>query len=254
MLDQVLELSPVWSIDTLLLLLVLICLEAVLSADNAIALAALVQGIADPKQQQQALNFGLAIAYIFRIVLILTATWVVQFWQFELAGACYLLWLAIKYFSSNTLSENDSHEHHHLQTFTSFWQAIPLLVLADLAFSLDSVTTAIALSDERWLILLGGTIGVIMLRFMAGLFTRWLTEFPRLEDAGYLTVSLVGLRLLLRVLAPDLVPPEWIMISLIALCFVWGFSRRQGPELPESSPPPPSKPLSTPATSHKSKE
>lgn len=250
-LDQVLELSPVWGLDTLLLLLILISLEAVLSADNAIALAALVQGIEDAKQQRQALNFGLAIAYFFRIGLILAATWVVDFWQFELAGACYLLWLAIKYFSSN----KDAAEHHHVQTFTSFWQAIPLLVLADLAFSLDSVTTAIALSDERWLILLGGTIGVITLRFMAGLFIRWLTEFPRLEDAGYLTVTLVGLRLLLRVINPELVPPEWIMISLIALCFGWGFSRRQLPEQTEPSPPPPPETDPLPgATSHKSTE
>jgi predicted tellurium resistance membrane protein TerC len=61
---------------------------------------------------------------------------------------------------------------------------------------------------------------------MAGLFIRWLDEFVHLEDAGYLTVALVGLRLLLRVIDDQLVPPEWLMISAIALLFLWGFSQR----------------------------
>ena len=41
------------------------------------------------------------------------------------------------------------------------------------------------------MILLGGTIGIITLRFMAGLFIRWLEEFERLEDAGFITVAFV---------------------------------------------------------------
>ncbi|MFM7713429.1 MAG: TerC family protein, partial [Microcystis sp.] len=94
--------------------------------------------------------------------------------------------------------------------FQSLWQAIPLIAVTDLAFSLDSVTTSIAVADDTWLILLGGTIGVVTLRFMAGLFIRWLEEYTHLEDAGFVTVGLVGLRLLLRVISPDFVPPEWI--------------------------------------------
>lgn len=222
MIDELLELSPHWGLDTLLLLVVLLALEAILSADNAIALAALVQGIENPQQQRRALNLGLVISYVLRIGLIFTATWVLKFWQFELAGALYLLWLSIKYFFFTK-----EPEHEHQRVIRSFWQAVPLLALADLAFSLDSVTTAIALADERWLVVLGGTIGVIMLRFMAELFIRWLQEFPRLEDAGYLTVTLVGLRLLIRVVNPVFVPPDGLMIGLIALCFLWGFSKRR---------------------------
>lgn len=99
--------------------------------------------------------------------------------------------------------------------------------MTDLAFSLDSVTTAIAISQDLWLILLGGTIGIVALRFLAGLFILWLEEFLYLEDAGYVAVALVGLRLLLRVVAPVLVPPEWFMVSLIAVIFAWGFSQRR---------------------------
>lgn len=234
MLDQILD-SPFHAgIETTLVLIILIFLEAVLSADNAIALAALSQGLEDPKFQRQALNVGLVVAYVLRISLILTATWVTKFWQFELLGAAYLLWLVFQYFTSN---ENEGH-HHHGPRFDSLWQAIPLIAFTDLAFSLDSVTTAIAVSQETWLVLTGATIGIITLRFMAGLFIRWLDEFVHLEDAGYLTVGLVGLRLLLRVINDELVPPEWLMISAIALIFIWGFSKRtetNSPAEPEKS-------------------
>lgn len=226
MLDQLLDYSPNFGMDTLLLLPILIALETVLSADNAIALAALAQGLHDSALQRRALNFGLAIAFVLRVFLILTATWVIQFWQFELLGAAYLLWLVFQHFKPG----DDGDDEHHGPRFTSVWQAIPLIAVTDLAFSLDSVTTAIAISQETWLVLTGGMIGIITLRFMAGLFIRWLDEFAHLEDAGYVTVAFVGLRLLVRVINPALVPPDVVMVSLIAVLFIWGFSKRIEPK------------------------
>ncbi|NES85374.1 MAG: DUF475 domain-containing protein [Moorea sp. SIO2B7] len=227
MLDQLLDYTQNLDIQTFFVLLILIALEAVLSADNAIALAAIAQGLEGPKLQRDALNMGLLAAYVLRITLILTATWVVQFWQFELIGAAYLLWLVFNYFTSD---DDQEHHYHHSLGFSSLWQAIPMIAVTDLAFSLDSVTTAIAVADQTWLIISGGTIGVITLRFLAGLFIRWLDEFTHLEDAGFITVGFVGLRLLLRVINRNLVPPEWLMITAIVVMFVWGFSERKKPE------------------------
>jgi len=224
MLDKLLDISPSLGLDTLLLLPVLIALEAVLSADNAIALAAIAQGLEDGPMQRRALNIGLVAAFALRVGLILTATWVLRFWQFEVLGAAYLLWLVFQYFIAKGDAAAD--EAHHGPRFSSLWQAIPVIALTDLAFSLDSVTTALALAKETWIILAGGLIGIIALRFMAGLFIRWLTEFTHLEDAGYLTVALVGIRLLVRVINENWVPAEWAMVGLIAIVFAWGFSQR----------------------------
>ncbi|YAI82501.1 MAG: TerC family protein [cyanobacterium endosymbiont of Rhopalodia sterrenbergii] len=221
MLDQVVDSSLIFSLKTILIFLVIVILEAVLSADNAIALAAIAQGLPNLKSRKYALNLGLVFAYILRMALILTATWVINFWQFELLGALYLLWLAFNHF---TFQQQEGH-HHSLQS-QSLWQAIPSIAITDLAFSLDSVTTAIAIADDIWLILLGGTVGVITLRFLAELFIHWLEEYTHLEDAGFITVGLVGVKLLIRVINTDFVPPEWLMISTIALIFLWGFSKR----------------------------
>ncbi|MEA5619012.1 TerC family protein [Cronbergia sp. UHCC 0137] len=233
MLDKIFDyLNFHFSIEASIVLLVLVFLEAVLSADNAIALAAIAQGLEDKKLEGQALNFGLVIAYVLRITLLLTATWVQKFWQFELLGATYLLWLVFQHFTS----QEDEENHHHGPRFKSLWQAIPVIAFTDLAFSLDSVTTAIAVSQEIWLVIAGTTIGIVTLRFMAGLFIRWLDEFANLEDAGYITVALVGIRLLLRVINEDLVPPQWIMISAIAIILAWGFAKRNVVELTPAEP------------------
>ena len=222
MLDRLLEMSPTLGGDTLLLLPVLILLELVLSADNAIALAAIAKGLETPALQKKALDLGLVVAFILRVALILAASWVLKYWQFEIAGAIYLLWLVYQHFFTG---DEDSDEQTGPR-FSSLWKAIPTIALTDLAFSLDSVTTAIALSKDVLIVLLGGTIGIVALRFMAGLFIRWLSIYIHLEDAGFVTVAIVGVRLIVRVINPDWVPPEWVMVSLIFSLFAWGFSER----------------------------
>ena len=214
-------------VETYLILLVLILLEAVLSADNAIALAAIARSIQDPQKQRQALDIGLIGAYILRIALILAATWVIKYWQFELLGAMYLLWLVINYFF---FSDEDNTDEHRRLGLKSLWQVIPTIAITDLAFSLDSVTSAIAVTEDTWLIIAGGTIGVIVLRFLAGLFIKWLQEYTYLEDAGFITVGFVGLRLLLKVWLPDYLIPEWLTVAVVAIFFTWGFSKREAVE------------------------
>jgi YkoY family integral membrane protein len=222
MLEQILPALGNMGLETPAILIVLVALEAVLSADNAIALAAIAKGLPNEADREKALNLGLVVAYVLRMTLILTASWVNSYWQFQILGAAYLLWLTYKHFASNA-EENDGTE---ISEYSSLWQVVPIIGITDLAFSLDSVTTATAISSNTWLVLAGGTAGVITLRFMAGLFIRWLAEYANLEDAGYVTVGLVGLRLATRAIQPSLVPPEWVTIVLIAGIFLWGFSRK----------------------------
>jgi YkoY family integral membrane protein len=223
MIDNPIELPVDIGLSTPILLLVLVALEAVLSADNAIALASISQGLVDEKLRPQALNLGLIFAYILRMTLIVGATWVIRYWQFQVLGAVYLLWLVFKYF---TADKDDDGQKQRPQ-YTSLWQVIPIIALTDLAFSLDSVATAIAVSTDTWLVIAGATIGIILLRFMAELFIRWLSEYTHLEDAGYIAVGLVGVKLLVRALYPDLEIPEAVTIAMVAAIFTWGFSQRQ---------------------------
>jgi len=217
--------------ELLLLLPLLVALEAVLSADNAIALAAISRQLRDPKQQSQALNFGLGLALVFLLQLIAVAPWLLDFWPLQLLASAYLLWLcATNLFPSAASGDGPSADHapdpgspHHDRGLLA---VVGTLALTDLAFSLDSVAAAVAVSDNLLLVMAGGVIGVVALRLTSGLFIRWLGVFRHLETAGYLAVGLVGVRLLLRLALPSLVPPEWVLLLLVGLLFLWGFSSR----------------------------
>jgi len=216
-------------VEVIPILVVLILLEAILSADNAIALAAIVRSLPDPKEEQWALRYGLIGAFVLRVGLIFTATWVIKYWQFELAGSLYLLWLSGKFFLEKY--QNGQEGDRPVRTASKLWQVVALVSLTDLAFSLDSVTAAVAVAQETWLVLIGGVVGIITLRFLAGLFIKWLEEFTNLESAGYLIVFLVGLRLFIKVFSDSLVPPEWLMLTCIGLVFLWGFSKHEPLEI-----------------------
>lgn len=230
--------------EVLLLLPLLLALEAVLSADNAIALAAISRRVGDRAGQEKALNLGLLLALVFRLGLIAAAEWVLDFWPLQLLAAGYLLWLSGSQLlglnedndeeeseggaSSEALTTHGSrtspgHQQHH----APLGSVVATLALTDLAFSLDSVAAAVAVSDRLWLVMLGGVLGVIALRLTAELFIRWLGVFRHLETAGYLAVGLVGIRLLLRLAAPQVVPPEWSLLIVVGLLFAWGFSARR---------------------------
>ncbi|ABI45694.1 membrane protein [Synechococcus sp. CC9311] len=217
--DQWAELLP--------LLPVLVALELVLSADNAIALAAVARKQNDPIKEKKALDLGIAIAFFLRVALILLAQWVLAFKPLQLIAGFYLLWLFLSHIwvkPSGSQDRSGSSEH---PPSTSFTRTIVALALTDLAFSVDSVAAAVAISDQLILVITGAFIGVVALRFTSGLFIRWLQIYTRLETAGYLAVALVGVKLILTLALPGLQPPEWWTLLTVALLMIWGFSERK---------------------------
>jgi tellurite resistance protein TerC len=90
----------------------------------------------------------------------------------------------------------------------SFWSAVLLVELMDLAFSLDNVVVVVSLSNELWVVVLGVAIGILFMRFAAGLFSRLIERIPPLATAAYILVFNIGIEfLLVRLLnidVPDL--------------------------------------------------
>ena len=215
--------------ELLPLLPVLVALELVLSADNAIALAAVARKQKDPVKEKRALDYGIAIAFFLRVALILLAQWVLAFKPLQLLAGVYLLWLFLSHiwFKPSVPQTSTGSPGH--SSSSSFIRTIVALALTDLAFSVDSVAAAVAISDQLILVITGAFIGVVALRFTSGLFIRWLDVYTRLETAGYLAVALVGIKLIFTLIFSDLQPPEWWTLLTVALLMIWGFSQRKEP-------------------------
>ena len=216
--DKWVELAP--------LLPVIVSLELVLSADNAVALASITKKLNNIDLQKRALNIGIFIALILRILVILTAQLILNFWPIKLIGGIYLISLSFsKFFSINDDTSNDN--HIDTNTESSILKVILLLSITDLAFSIDSITAAVAISDQFLLVITGAIIGVIALRFTSGLFIRWLEIYINLEKAGYIAVAIIGFKLIIQLILYKLIIPEYLFFLVMLCVFLWGFSRKK---------------------------
>ena len=216
--DRWVELAP--------LLPVIVSLELILSADNAVALASITKNLSDINQQKKALNIGIFIALLLRILVILTAQFFLNFWPVKLIGGLYLITLSIsKFISLNKKTMKDKEINY--QPKISLIRVIFLLSVTDLAFSIDSITAAVAISDQFLLVITGAIIGVVALRFTSGLFIKWLEIYVNLEKAGYIAVALIGVKLIIQLIFYNIVVPEYLFFMIMLCLFLWGFSKKE---------------------------
>ena len=216
-----------WS-EILTLLPILVILEILLSADNAIALASLTKSLNNPEDRTRALNIGITISLILRILLILLSAILLNYLFVRIFAGLYLIYL----FFSNVFFKNKSYSEKELQVNESslnkrnFLKVVALLSITDLAFSIDSITTAVAISDQYILVVSGAIIGVIALRFTSEIFLRLIEYFTRLEMAGYIAILIVGSKLILNTIFIESFLPDLYFYILIFISFIWGFSKK----------------------------
>ena len=250
----------------IIIIALLVVLEGVLSIDNALVLGLLAKRV--PKRLQgRALTYGLVGALIFRMAAIGAANWLLQWTWAKLLGGAYLVYVALKHFifgeGEQITPEDLPEERTHSKTgkvitatSTAFWYTVIVIELTDIAFAIDSILAAIALvgqqrpddtgaHDKLWVVIVGGFIGVVVMRFAAILFIKLLEKFPRFEVSAYLLVLVIGGKLLAdwgfnnkdhphRVDFHDYRHPAfWIFWVLMIVCFCIGFlPKREKREIP----------------------
>ena len=215
-----------WS-EILTLLPILITLELLLSADNAIALASLTKSLDTSDLRSKALNIGIAISLFFRILLILLSNFLLKFVLLRILAGFYLIYLFFSNIFLSASNDTNTSQITDQKKDFKFLKIVALLSITDLAFSIDSITTAVAISDQYFLIILGACIGVLALRFTSGVFLKLLEYFTRLEKAGYVAILIIGIKLLLNTLIKETILPDYYFYIFILISFIWGFSKRE---------------------------
>lgn len=205
-------------------------LEGLLSADNALVLAVLVRHLPGA-QRKKALRYGIAGAFVFRILCILLATWLINAWYFKALGAAYLLFISIQHLAKRASDKEGMRKRKQM----SFWKTVMVVELTDIVFSIDSILAAVALSNKIWIIYLGGILGIIAMRFVAGGFLKLLDRFPGLEKGAYILVGWIGLKLALMTAQeeisgfPHIMHPAlfWSVMAIIfATSMLWKPKKR----------------------------
>jgi len=204
-----------------LIILQLIYLEGILSIDNAAVLGAMVSHLPrhDPipwpralrflqnpvhrilgGQRPAALKVGLLGAYLGRGLMLFIATWVIQNKWLLVLGGLYLIKLGVDHLGETPAEARAAAAHARGEIIPkpgrAFWSVVVAVELADLAFSLDNVVAAVALSRTLWVVMTGVALGIVTMRFAAGIFVYLIERLPVLEAAAYLLVLSIGSGLL----------------------------------------------------------
>ena len=210
----------------------LILLEATLSTDNALVLAMMVRHL-PPKDQRKALTYGIFGAFSFRVLSLFFLTYLMKNVWVKFIGGGYLVFIAGKSFFSQTEDEVVSSKP------VNFWTTVLWVELMDIAFSMDSILAAVAVSSNYFVVLTGGILGIVAMRFAASLFIRVLDRFPRFEMVAYQLVLLIGLKLILEGFRfenldfhSSRAPAFWVFWGLMGLTLLSGFIKKDASDEP----------------------
>jgi len=218
------------SAGDLLLILFLAFLEGLLSIDNAIVLAMMAKPL--PKtQQRKALTYGLAGSVVFRLAALGLASRLIYWRWAKIVGGVYLLSVSSRYAFLGRTGEKTLKRRSH----GNFWQTVVLIEMMDIAFAVDSILAAVALTPKFWIVFTGGMLGVVMMRFAASFFITVLRKFPRFERTAYELVALIGIKLVIDSFGFQEVHFEspgstafWVFWGLMIVSIVLGLMRRRG--------------------------
>lgn len=201
-------------------------LEGILSIDNALVLAMMARHL-PRRQQKKALTYGLLGAVVFRLTALALATTLIMYRWVKLLGGGYLVFIAIKHFLKRDVDDALEESPH-----TGFWKTVMLIEVMDIAFAVDSILAAVALTSKFWIIFIGGFIGVVMMRGAAAVFLRLLDRYPGFENSAFILVFIIGLKVIIEAMRIPGVdfhsashPGFWIFWGAMAITIAAGFRK-----------------------------
>lgn len=192
-------------IDIIASLLALIVLEIVLGIDNLVFLAILTEKL--PKEQRKsARRWGLAFAWVTRLMLLASAIWLAKLQKpfmawgkfsfsvrdlFLFSGGLFLIAKATQEIHHEVGESETIQEHQSLKT-VSFRGVIFQVAVMDIVFSLDSVLTAIGLTNRFWIMALAITGAIIVMIYASESVSRFIDRHPTIKMLALSFLILIG--------------------------------------------------------------
>jgi predicted tellurium resistance membrane protein TerC len=187
-------------------LLTLTALEVVLGIDNIIFLSIITARL--PRHRQPAARkIGLSLALLGRIAFLSSITWVIALKDPVFAlGAFAVSWRDIILFAGgmfliykatieiHAYVEGLEDEEHQVEKI-SFPAAIAQIAVLDVVFALDSMITAVGLSDHLWIMITANVIAMILMVIAAAPIGEFINKHPTLKMLALSFLLMVGVAL-----------------------------------------------------------
>jgi predicted tellurium resistance membrane protein TerC len=188
-------------------LLTLTALEIVLGIDNVIFLSVIVARIPEP-QATRARQIGLALALVFRIVLLSLLVWLIGLTQalFTLDGMAFSWRDIILIGGGLFLIAKATHEIHaeveagdeagdRTAAANAFFWVIIQIIIIDMVFSLDSIITAIGMAQDLAIMIAAVVIACLIMYISSGPVARFVAEHPTTKMLALAFLVLIGVAL-----------------------------------------------------------
>ncbi|OGO95622.1 MAG: hypothetical protein A3F41_00580 [Coxiella sp. RIFCSPHIGHO2_12_FULL_44_14] len=190
-------------IDILISLLTLSVLEIVLGVDNLVFLS-IVSSRLPPHQQKSARRLGLIAALGMRLLLLAAAVWLATLTRplfyvadFAIAGKdiFFILgggFLLIKGVYEIHREIEEMSEQYARRKYASFIGVVVQIGLFDIIFSLDSILTAIGLTQVYWVMASAITVAIIIMLFASEYLSRFIQRHPTVKMLALSFLLLIG--------------------------------------------------------------
>lgn len=191
-------------------LITLTLLEVVLGVDNLVFLA-IITGRVDQRHQKLARQLGLILACVMRILLLASATWIMKltypvlsYAQFEfswrdlflLFGGLFLLIKGTQEIHQQFEDALPDNLQMNKGKKLNFFVAILQIMMLDIVFSLDSVITAVGMSQQFWIMASAIIIAIIAMLFVSETLSRFIERHPSIKMLALSFLILVGVVLI----------------------------------------------------------
>lgn len=227
-----------------LALITLIAMEVVLGIDNLIFISILTNKL-PAAMREKARRLGIGLALIMRLLLLATISVIVKlttplFTVFDhgiswrdlilIAGGAFLVWKATREIHHNVSHDDAAHaEEGKPSAITGFASAIGQIVVLDLVFSIDSIITAVGMTEHIQIMFVAVIVAVMAMMFAARPLANFINDNPSIVMLALAFLIMIGMTLVAEGLGNH-VPKGYIYAAMAFSAVVEGlnmFARRR---------------------------
>ncbi|MFD2206743.1 TerC family protein [Kiloniella antarctica] len=221
---------------TWMALFTLIVMEIVLGIDNLIFISILTNKLPE-ERRAKARSIGLGLALIFRLALLGTVAVIVQLvepiitifdqsfsWRdiILITGGLFLVWKATKEIHHN-VEQNEAGPKSDNIVVASFTTIIGQILVLDLVFSIDSIITAVGMTDHIPIMVIAVITAVLVMLLAAGPLSRFIEANPTIVMLALGFLLMIGMTLIADGFGVH-VPKGYIYAAMTFSAFIEGLN------------------------------
>ncbi len=184
-------------VEQLIITIQIIIIDIVMAADNAIIIGLIASGFAQ-QNRKRIIAWGVAAAFIFRVVFAFGATIILEFAWLKIFGGVLLLWIVNNlrqdFFDSKKIRSPALKSQESVSFATGFWRVL----VADFTLSLDNVLGVVGAAKDHYLLMVGGLLlSVLLVATLASYFANYIKNHKWLGYVGLFVIMIVALQLII---------------------------------------------------------